>query len=73
MVSVAHLNLAGPVQLGHTVSVRQEETAGDPNTQGARLSLDAPTVLSPDNAGASSPVLIIDITDITSQQQVQIF
>ncbi len=67
MVSVAHLKLAGPVQPGHTVSVLQEESADDPNTQGARLSQDAPTVLSQDNAGASSPVLI------SSQQQVQIF
>jgi len=70
VVCVAHLKLAGPVQVGHTVSVLQEENTDDPNTQGARLSLDAPTVLSPDNAGASSPVLM---TDITSQQQVQIF
>ena len=67
MVSVAHLNLAGPVQPGHTMSVlQQEEGAVDPKAQGACLSLDAPTVLSQDNAGASSPVLI------SSKQQVQI-
>lgn len=49
------------------LNTMQEKSAGYPNTQGACLSLDTPTVLSQDNAGASSPVLIC------SKQQVQIF
>ncbi len=53
-----------PVSLHMSGIVLQEVSAGYPNIQSACLSLDAPTVLSQDNAGASSPVLI------RSKQQV---